>query len=306
MKFVVTGGCGFIGSHLVDRLAEVGNVRVIDLPSASQQFISHHKSSNVEFVKADIRNDLGDSFQNADTVFHMAACADVRIGNKDPGFMYDVNITGMLNVLEHARKHDVKKVVFASSSVVYGNADVIPTPETHVIKPVSFYGFSKAVGEALLKTYSDSYGISGTAVRYANVFGPRSGHGVMFDFFHKMSANPKQLEILGNGNQRKSYVFIDDVIDATLLAEKHTKGFDVFNIGTEEMITVNEIADEMASALKISGLEKIYTGGERGWEGDVSVTLLDTSKLKKLGWNPKTKTKDGIRKYVEWLSSSRA
>jgi UDP-glucose 4-epimerase len=212
--------------------------------------------------------------------------------------MYQNNVEGTFKMLEFARKNDVKNFVFASTSTVYGNAKM-PTPETEECNPISLYGATKLACENLINSYSNLYGIKSTVLRYANIIGERSDHGVIIDFKNKLKQNPNELEILGNGQQKKSYLYIDDTIEATFTAyKKQTKNYDVFNVGSDESITVNELAELVSNSLNLKPKFK-YTSNElKGWKGDVSLMLLDSSKIKQLGWNPKTNINEAIRKIV--------
>jgi len=203
-------------------------------------------------------------------------------------------------LLESCRKADVPRFLFASSSTVYGDAE-IPTPETAPCNPISQYGASKLAGEGYLSTYCSSYGIKGTTLRYANIFGERNNHGVMFDFYNKLKADPTKLEILGDGKQSKSYLHISDCVSANLIAWKaQEKQYDVFNVGVREQRTVNDIAQLESKFLGLSP-SFAYTGTQNGWSGDVRCMLPDSSKLEALGWKAETDFETGIKKYVEWM-----
>ena len=307
-RILVTGGCGFIGSHIVDELIRRKNeVIVLDnLSSSTIKNIEHHMSeSNFNFIKGDIRNlDLLKSLlRDIDIVFHYAANPDVRLSIKKPEIDFKINVEGTFNVLEAMRLNDVTNMVFASSGgTLYGEADVVPTPETYPPKPISAYGASKVACEAYISAYCGFYSLNAVSLRYANIIGPRSTHGVIYDFFMKLKKNPNELLILGNGKQKKSYLYISDCIEASMLAaEKHHKGFDVFNIGSDDWITVSEIAKIVIKNLGLENVKIKYTGGDRGWPGDVPLMLLDISKIKALGWKPTIPIERGIALYVNWL-----
>ena len=299
MKIAVTGGAGFIGSHLTDALiADAHDVVVIDdLSSGKKEFVNNKAS----FVNKDIRTDLSKEFTGIHTVFHLAADPDVRSSAANPEKSFDQNVVGTFRVLESCRKAGVKHIVFASTSTVYGETDVIPTPETHSCRPISNYGASKLACEAYISAYCGSYGMKGTVLRFANIFGERSTHGVMFDFFNKLKKNPDELEILGDGKQDKSYLHISDCISAILFAWKNQKlDYDVFNVGSKEKHNVDALARIMCKALDLDP-EFVYTGTPRGWVGDMKVMLLDTRKIENLGWKANMGFKDAVLSYVDSL-----
>ncbi len=303
MKVVVTGGAGFIGSHVVERLLrEEYEVSVVDnLSSGSLENLKNVRgASRFSFFKGDLRNigDVKEAFKNTTTVFHLAANPEVRLG--DPLVHYENNIQATFNVLELMRKLDIKEIVFASSSTVYGEAKRLPTPENYgPLKPISVYGASKLACEALISSYTHTYGFKGIILRYANVVGPRHGRGVVHDFVIKLLKNPRKLEILGDGTQRKSYIWIEDAVNASLLAWKRcNEELCVFNIGSEDSITVKEIADIVVEEMGLKSVEYAFTGGVkggRGWIGDVKVMHLDISKLISLGFKPRYRSSEAVR-----------
>ncbi|HSB47820.1 MAG TPA: NAD-dependent epimerase/dehydratase family protein [Candidatus Bilamarchaeum sp.] len=299
MKVAVTGGAGFIGSHLADALVAEGHgVTVIDDLSGGRKANLNPKA---RFVKRDVRKDLSDEFAGLDAVFHFAADADVRASANTPRKTFDINVGGTFSVLESCRKAGVGRIVFPSTSTVYGEAGKIPTPEDYPCAPISNYGASKLSCEAYLSAYSASYGMKCTSLRYANIIGERSTHGVICDFFMKLKKNPKALEILGDGNQDKSYLHVSDCISATLTAWKKQKAaYDVFNIGSREKTKVSEIAALVCREMKLKPVLR-YTGTPRGWAGDMKVMLLDISKMQSLGWAPKVGFRDGARSCLSWL-----
>ncbi len=239
-----------------------------------------------------------------DAVFHMAADPDVRSSARIPTKSFNLNVIMTFRLLEACRKGDIKHLVFASTSTVYGDADVIPTPEDYPCEPISNYGASKLACEAYCSAYAHSYGMKATMVRYANIFGERSSHGVMYDFYNKLKKNPKKLEILGDGKQTKSYLHVDDCVSATLTAfEKQDKIHDIFNVGSSEKHNVDEIAKLVCDAMKLKPEFK-YAGGTRGWTGDVKLMLLDVNKIESLGWKQKISFQEGVKRYVKWLSKS--
>jgi UDP-glucose 4-epimerase len=312
-RVIVTGGAGFIGSHLVDKLVENGyEVTVIDnLSSGDVNNLKDSLSSGrVNLVKADLRSwgDWVGEFKGALAVFHLAANPEVRVSSVEPRSHFDNNLVATFNVAEAARLGDVKYIVFASSSTVYGDARVLPTPEDHPMEPISVYGATKAASEVILGTYSRLYGIKVVNLRYANIVGPRSRHGVIYDFYVKLMRNPSVLEVLGDGSQRKSYLYVDDAVDATLfLFNKLINGGlqdQAFNVGNRDWVTVMEIARiviEEVGLRNVNIVTKPTTPDGRGWPGDVKYMLLDISKLTRLGWSPRYSSAEAVRLTIRWL-----
>lgn len=303
---LITGGAGFIGSHLVDRLVAKNKVKVIDNLSAStlENISRHVESKKTEFVKWDLSQPNNDLLKGIDEVYHFAAFPDVKLSAEMTKDVFRDNVTATFNVLESCRKSDVEKVVFASTSTVYGIAPT-PTPEKYPCNPISNYAATKVAGEALVRAYSETYGIKSVILRMANIFGPRSNRGVAHDFFFKLKKNPKTLEILGDGEQNKSYLYIDDCIEAILVAaQKAKQKCGLYNVGSEEQIKAKDIASIVIDQMDLGDVGFTYTGGKQGWAGDVPVMLLDVTKLKKLGWKPRVSTEQGIRMYIEWLKEN--
>ncbi len=308
---LVTGGAGFIGSHLVDSLLERGYfVRVIDnLSSGNIEFIKQHiGKKEFEFIRGDLKDmeSIKKALRDIDTVFHLAANPEVRLSVTEPIVHFRENIVTTFNLLEAIRVYDnVEKLVFASSSTVYGDAKLIPTPEEHEIRPISVYGASKAGCEALICSYAHLYGFKAVSLRYANIIGPRLRHGVIYDFIMKLKKDPARLEILGDGTQRKSYLYIDDTIEATIhIAERIKEKYEVYNIGNEDWITVREIAEIVSKVLGLKP-QLIYTGGTkdgRGWPGDVKIMLLSIEKIKKTGWTPRYSSREAVELTAKALA----
>jgi UDP-glucose 4-epimerase len=310
-RILVTGGCGFIGSHLVDRLIELENeVTVVDNLSAStMEYIERYMNNKgFEFVQGDIREKkvLQENCADKDAVFHFAANPDVKLSVNEPHMDFSINVNGTMNLLEAMRLNDVGLLVFASSGgTIYGDVEVYPTPESYIMKPISIYGASKAACEMYISAYSECYNMKGVSLRYANIYGPRSIHGVMHDFFWKLKKNSRELEILGDGKQNKSYMYISDCIKATMKITEYIinseRNYDAFNVGVSDQIEVKKIAEIIADELKLHDVQFSYTGGKKGWKGDVHRMLLDITKLEELGWKPKIELEDGIRMYIRWL-----
>lgn len=287
-KVLVTGGAGFIGSHLVDALVEENEVIIIDDLSCDEKFINP-KSTFIEASVSDC--DFSNVLDDVDRVFHLAANSNVR--EKDPKTHMNDNFFTTLQLLEGMRENDVRKIVFASSSTVYGEADV-PTFEDHPTFPISLYGASKLASEGLISSYCHTFDFDAWVYRFANVIGSRLRRGVIFDFINKLREDSEELEILGNGEQKKSYIYIDDCIDAMLTGLKIEGGFNVFNIGTSDQVKVTRIAEIVSEEMGLDpGFE--YTGGKRGWKGDVPDMLLAAEKLKSLGWDPVYGSEEAVR-----------
>lgn len=301
---VVTGGAGFIGSHLVDALVARGDhVTVIDsLAAGSKNNLAGHLEKNrVNLVIVDLLSDgWQEGFEGADRIYHLAADPDVRQSALSPGGPVNNNIFATFRVLEAMRLHHVPEIVFTSTSTVYGDATVIPTPEEYApLEPVSVYGASKLACEALISAYCHSFSLRAWNFRFANIIGSRSGHGVIIDFVTKLKNNPRELEILGDGKQIKSYLDVKECVDAMLFAVDHAGAkVNTLNIGSEDWIDVKTIADIVAGEMRCSGARYRFTGGERGWVGDVPKMQLSLARIKALGWRPQRGSEESVRMAV--------
>ena len=308
VKFaLVTGGAGFIGSHLVDRLVSEGwSVRIVDnFSSGRMENVEHHRGNRrVEILRGDLKSpkEAEEAVRGVDVVFHYAANPEVRLSTTNPDIHFNENVVATFNLLEAMRKSDVEQLVFASSSSVYGEPESIPVSEDAPIKPVSVYGASKAACEVLIHAYTNLYGLKAVVLRYANVVGPRLRHGVIHDFIVKLRKNSRQLEILGDGAQKRSYIYIDDAVEATLIAYNTTAGkrFEVFNIGVEDYITVKEVADIVVGTLRLRDVEYVYKSVWHGvgWRGDVKDIALSIDKIKSLGFKPRRNSTEDIRRTI--------
>ncbi|MEM3770007.1 MAG: NAD-dependent epimerase/dehydratase family protein [Candidatus Bathyarchaeia archaeon] len=308
-RVFITGGAGFIGSHLVDRLCEMGE-DVIVFDNLSSGTVENVKKwlnmPNFKFIRGDLLSlkEIIKSIEGCDTVFHLAANPEVRVGSENPKIHYEQNVLATFNLLEVIRKVGrVKTLIFTSSSTVYGDAIAIPTPEDYApLKPISAYGASKLAAEALISAYANTYGFQAIIYRLANIVGQRSQHGVIHDFIKKLKENPKKLEILGDGTQTKSYLHVEDCIDAILTGlYKSNERVGIFNVGSEDQVVVEEIADIVCAKMGLKSVQYVFTGGVdggRGWKGDVRVMLLNIEKLKKLGWKPKLKSRQAVERAV--------
>jgi UDP-glucose 4-epimerase len=310
VRILITGGAGFIGSHLVERLVALKNkVTVLDnLTSGSKENILQSLGSeNLHFILGDCTNpaDLKKAMKDVEAVFHLAANPEVRLEFNDPETCFHQNVYATHLLLEEMRKSKAQTVVFTSTSTVYGDVDVIPTPETHPTRPISLYGASKLASEAMISAYAHTYNIRAIILRLANMVGPRSGHGVIRDFIAKLKKDSKKLEILGDGTQSKSYLYIDDCVDALLTAlQKVENQVSILNVGSMDQVTVKEIAEIMVDEMGLKDVAFNYTGGVdggRGWRGDVKIMLLDVSQIKAVGWSPRYTSAEAVRRTVRAL-----
>ena len=311
-KVLVTGGAGFIGSHFTDRLMNEGcRVTVIDNLSTGR--IKNIKgwlgNPKFAFLEKDLRNrrELENISQNINVVFHFAANPEVRVGATDPAVHFEENLVATYNLLEAMRKSKLAKtIVFASTSTIYGEASIIPTHEDYgPLTPISVYGATKLGCEALITSYSYTFNLRALILRLANIVGPRSNHGVIHDFIKKLQKNPTRLEILGDGNQQKSYMHIDDCIDALLHTTKtflkSNKTVDVYNVGSNDQISVKRIAEIIVEETGLQNVNLHFTGGVnggRGWKGDVKNMHLSIEKLANTGWKPKHNSEQAIKLAV--------
>ena len=282
-------------------------IRILD--NLSSGFLENLSQimDEIEFVKGDCKNyhDVLNSMKGVEVVFHLAANPEVRLGLCDPTTCFRENVYATHVILEAVRKSDVKVVAFTSSSTVYGDAKLVPTPEDYPPKPISVYGASKLASESLIMAYAHTYDFKAVIYRLANIVGPRSKHGVIHDFLQKLQRNPSELEILGDGTQRKSYLYVDDCVNAMILGlQKASRQIEVFNVGSEDQITVREVAEIVIRELGLKNVEFKFTGGVnrgRGWKGDVKNMLLDISKLKTIGWKPNLNSAQAIERTVHAL-----
>ena len=309
MKALVTGGAGFIGSHLIDRLISLNyEVHVLDnLSSGFKANISRSIGRNMNFILGDCTNtnDVKKAMKDVDLLFHLAANAEVRLELNDPKTCFHQNVYATHVLLEELRRSKAETIVFTSTSTVYGDVDIIPTPEDYPTRPVSIYGASKLASEALIISYAHTYDIKTVILRLANIVGPRSSHGVTHDFISKLKVNPKELEILGDGTQTKSYLHVNDCIDAFLHATTKSEGLtNIFNVGSQDQINVKEIAKLVVEEMGLKDVAFQFTGGVdggRGWRGDVKKMLLDVTKIESLGWKHKLSSKDAIVQTIKSL-----
>jgi len=311
MKYFVTGAAGFIGSNIIDRLLinEHDNVVGYDnLSTGNTNFLFNaKKNSNFKLIHGDILkpDHLKESMQGCDFVFHLAANADVRFGTNHVDKDLKQNTIGTFNVLEAMRSNNIKKIAFSSTGSVYGEAKIIPTPEDAPFPiQTSFYGASKLAGESLLSAFAEGFNFQVWIFRFVSILGERYSHGHVYDFYKQLLKDPTKLAILGNGKQRKSYLYVGDCIDAIMVAiEKAKDKVNIFNLGTDEYCEVNDSIGWICNHLKLKP-NLSYTGTERGWIGDNPFIFLDTKKIRNLGWKPKYSIQEGIIKTIQYLESN--
>lgn len=301
-RILVTGGAGFIGSHIVDRLMknECEVVVFDNISSGKMEFIDHHlNKTNFSLIEGDLLNtdEIDAACNGVDFVYHVAANPDVRLGAVDTKVHFDQNITATYNLLEAMRKNDVANMAFTSTSTVYGEVTIIPTPEDYgPLVPISLYGASKLACEALITSYSHTFDMHSWIFRFANIVGDRGTHGIIVDFINKLKENSEQLEILGDGRQSKSYLHIADCVDAIMFAIDHiNETVNIFNVGSEDAVDATGIAGIVVEEMRLKDVEFSYTGGRRGWKGDVPQMRLAVDKLKELGWSPSYTSGNSVR-----------
>ena len=307
---LVTGGAGFIGSHLVDALVDQGKkVRVIDnFSSGREEFLAHHEGGGaVEVCRGDLldRGSVIAAMEGIETVHHLAANPDIRLGTEVTDTDLKQGTVATYNVLEAMRVSGVGRISFASSSAVYGEAGVMPTPEDYgPVMPISLYGASKLASEALITAWAGTFGTQGFIHRFANIVGPRGTHGVIFDFIHKLKRDPSRLEVLGDGNQEKSYMSAHDCVQSMIhVISLGDEGTVLNNLGTGDTCSVSRIAEIVIEESGLEGVSIDYTGGKRGWAGDVPKTYLDVTKLLGSGFEPTSMSEQAVRDTARVLIS---
>ncbi len=312
MKAFVTGGAGFIGSHLVDTLIERGHtVTVYDnLSSGNTQFIQHHlKRPDFTFIKEDLLDlpEIKRALSDHDVVFHLAANPHVRLGETQTDLDLKQGVLATYNVLESMRLRGMKNIVFSSSSVVYGETTEDTLPETYgPTLPISFYGAAKLGAEGLISAFCGTFDFHAWIYRFANVVGHRSTHGVITDFVEKLQKNPKQLEILGDGKQQKPYLHVLDCVNAILYGFEHAHdNLNLFNISCDTNTTVTRIAQLVVEEMGLKNVAFKYTGGKRGWKGDVPRFQLDATKINTLGWKAEYSSDEAVRKSIKEVLNKR-
>ncbi len=309
-RVFITGGAGFIGSHLADRLLALENEVIVydNFSTGRKEFIKPSLSNgNYRVIEGDILNFelLQNSMGGVDIVFHLAANADVRYGVENPKKDLEQNTIATFNVLEAMRSNGIKIIAFSSTGSIYGEPDIFPTPEDAPFPiQTSFYGTSKLAGEGLIEAYCEGYGFKGYIFRFVSILGERYSHGHVFDFYESLRNNPDGLQVLGDGHQRKSYLYIQDCIDAMLLAiDKAQEKVNIFNLGTDEYCEVNDSIRWITNYLGIAP-KLTYAGGERGWIGDSPFIFLDCRRIRSLGWDPKLSIREGVIRTLKYLQAN--
>jgi UDP-glucose 4-epimerase len=312
LRVFVTGAAGFIGSHMVDRLLAAGHgvVGFDNMSTGQRRFVegalAHPQFS---FHQADMldRKKLAEAMQGAELVVHFAANADVRFGTVNRRKDLEQNTIATWNVLETMREQSCKRIVFSSTGSVYGEPEIFPTPETCPFPiQTSLYGASKLAAEGLIQAYCEGLGLQGYIFRFVSLLGERYSHGHVFDFYQQLAEHPEHLHVLGDGHQRKSYLYVQDCIDAIFIALDRADGkLNIFNLGTDEYCEVN---DSIAWICEYLGLHPklTYSGGERGWVGDSPFILLDCSRIRGLGWRPRLTIKQAVLATIQYVSTHTA
>jgi UDP-glucose 4-epimerase len=311
LKALVTGCAGFVGSTLVDRLLEDGHdvVGVDDFSTGQAGFlVAAEQQRRFTLVRGDLRDpDVAlAAARGCDTVFHFAANADVRHGTDHPTLDLEQNTFVTVNVLEAVRRNGVANVLFSSTGSVYGESSIIPTPENAPMPiQTSLYGASKVAAEAFIQAYSEGFGIRSLIFRFVSLLGERYTHGHVVDFTKQLREHPSHLRVLGNGQQRKSYLYVGDCIEAMLVALRASPNrLGIYNLGTDEYCQLNDSIGWICEALNVRP-ELSYSGGDRGWIGDNPFIYLDCTKMRELGWRPTMSIRDAVVRTVRWLESAR-
>jgi UDP-glucose 4-epimerase len=309
-KAIVTGCAGFIGSNLVDRLLKTDCfvLGIDNLSTGQLSFLENaSKFDNFKFIEIDLLDSeqLKNIFSGFDIVYHFAANADVRFGLAHPKKDLEQNTIVTHNVLEAMRANNIKNIVFSSTGSVYGESSIIPTPENAPFPiQTSLYGASKVACEGLITSYCEGFGFHSWIFRFVSILGERYTHGHIFDFYRQLKLNTKTLSILGNGKQKKSYLYVQDCLDAIFIAiERSNEKVNIFNLGFDNYIEVNDSINFILNSLKVSP-NLTYSGGNSGWIGDNPFIFLDTLKIQSLGWKPKVNIQDGVVKTLDWLRAN--
>ena len=301
MKYLITGGAGFIGSHLIEKLISDHEIVVLDnMSEGDSAFIAKHESNpNFKFIKGDLNNsqDIASALAGVDAVFHLAAHRDVRAGANNPRKDIDDGILVTYNLLEEMRSAGIKDIIFSSSQTVYGEVSDEPVSESFgPMIPISIYGASKMACESLVMAYSHTFEMRSWIFRFANIVGPGGTHGVIPDFIKKLKNDNSKMEILGDGSQTKPYLAVEDCIDGIIFGfENSSDAVNLFNLGTDGWTSVTRVAEIVVEECNLENVEFSYTGGKRGWVGDVPRIRLSSDKIKKLGWKAQHDSDEAVR-----------
>ncbi len=306
MRYLITGGAGFIGSTIVDKLLEddINEVTVFDnFCSGKLSYIEKYlNNKRFKLIKGDLL-DLSlikESIKDHNFIFHFAANPDISKAMIETDLDLRLSIIATYNLLEAMRLNRIKKIVYSSGSGVYGDVGLTETPEDFgPLMPSSMYGACKLGSEAIISAFCNMFDMQSWIFRFANVIGKNQTHGVGFDFINKLKKEPKQLTILGDGTQSKSYIHVNDVIDAILFVAKKTNEIvNIYNVATDDYITVNEIASIVIKEMNLENVIFEYTGGKRGWKGDVPIVRFNLEKIHKLGWKSKYNSKEAVKRSI--------
>jgi len=302
IRFFLTGGAGFIGSHLADRLIKIGNVTVYDnLSSGRKEFIEHHlKSARFEFVKGDLLDSskLKKAIKDHDIVFHLSANPDISYGIDHTDWDLKQETIATYNVLESMRQNGIKKIAFSSTSAVFGQPDKIPTSEDYgPLFPHSLYGANKLACEGLISAYVETFGFQAWIFRFANIIGERGTHGVLVDFINQLKQHPQEIEMLSDGTPNKNYLLVQECVEAMIfIFENANESINLFNLASLGQTTVDEIAKIVIKEMNLKDVQINKGREKRGWPGDVTNMMLDTGKLSKLGWQSKYNSTEAIKR----------
>jgi len=311
-KFVITGGAGFIGSNFAKRLLEYSyNVTVFDTTKKREAKRLSSIIDKIEYRTINLQNlnQLKQKLKNFDVVAHFSASADIELGRTNTEMDLKNGIIATYNILEAMRINGLKKIIFPSSSAIYGNFSKIPTPEdSGLLFPTSLYGATKLSAEALISAYCHLFKMKAWIFRFGNIVGPDMTRGVIKDFINKLKKNPRKLKILGDGLQQKDFIYIDDCLNGILFAfKKSNDRVNVFNLSTGKTTSVNKIAKMIVEQMNLKNVKFTYTGGKSGWPGDAPIVHYDISKIKKLGWKPKLSSdaavKVAIKHMIQYLKN---
>ena len=310
MRYFVTGCAGFIGSNLVDRLLQGGHevVGYDNFSTGPSEFLAQaQQSPRFRLVRGDTLDldRLTQAMHGTDFVFHLAANADVRFGTHHPRKDLEQNTIATANVLEAMRASGIQHLAFASTGSIYGEPDIFPTPEDAPFPiQTSLYGASKLAAEGLIAAYCEGFGLQGYIFRFVSILGERYTHGHVCDFYQQLRDHPDRLHVLGNGKQRKSYLYVQDCIDAILLAMEKAQGkVNVFNLGADEYCQVDDSIGWICEYLGVSP-QRTYAGGDRGWVGDSPFIFLDCARMRALGWRPQLSIREGVICTVRYLEQN--